>query len=126
MKRSVTLLCCVVLLLGGCKGRAAVPAAPTPSPTPVPTAITVTVLQGGTPQVNLPVVESSDYNATTGTPVGTIATVNTNANGVASFTLPTDISTQYCFSTSVTVTGQTFNYHVCQQPLSNYTITLGS
>ncbi len=131
MKRSITLVCCLVLLLGGCKGRgspAAVPETPTPSPTSIPNAITVTVLQGRSPQSNLTVVESSDYNSTSETPIGVITSVDTDANGVASFTPPANTANQYCFSTSVSVAGQTqpIKYHDCQKPLSNYTITFGT
>ncbi|MBC5829420.1 MAG: hypothetical protein GIW98_04410 [Candidatus Eremiobacteraeota bacterium] len=128
MKYSVRVLCCAVLLLGGCKGRGAgVPATPTPSPTAIPNAITVTVLQGGIPQTNLAVVESSDYNTTTETPIGVIQTINTDANGVASFA-PGNPLSQYCFSTSVIVTGQSqpISYHNCQKPLSDYAISFGS
>lgn len=128
MKCYITALCCAALLLGGCKGRgSAVPATPTPSSSPIPSAITVTVLQGGIPQTNLAVVESSDYNTTTQTPIGVIQTINTDANGMASFA-PGNPLSQYCFSTSVTVTGQSqpIAYHNCQQPLSDYSITFGS
>lgn len=132
MKRSIILVCCLVLLLGGCKGRGSPAAIPTPiptpdtSPTPIPNAITVTVLQGGAPQTNLPVVESSDYNTASETPIGIIQTVATDASGVASFA-PGNPLSEYCFSTTVSVTGsQPIKYHSCQKPLSDYAITFGS
>ena len=128
MKRSLIAFCCIASLIAGCKGRgSAVPVTPTPTPTTNPNAIVVTVLQGGTPQTNLAVVESSDYNTAAESPIGVITSVNTDANGMASFT-PGNPLSQYCFSTSVPVSGQSqpIKYHDCQKPLSNYSITFGS
>lgn len=121
MQRTIFVFAALALLLTGCKGKGG------SATTPVVTLTAkIIVTQSGVRQANVPVVESSDYNASTNSPVNVIATQNTDSTGTTTFGIGNP-NVKYCFSTTFFVpgTGQV-NYFNCQNPFVSSTITLGT
>ena len=121
MQRTFLVFTALALLFTGCKGKGGGSIAP---------AITLTakivVTQNGVRQANVPVTESSDYNASTNTPINIIATQNTDSTGTTTFGIGNP-NLKYCFSTTFNVpgTGQV-KYFNCQNPFVSQTVTLGT